>query len=248
MTDFNPEEWCWVRWPNGIRYYNKKTNKPISKNRIPPESLDSIQEKDKLSQAQDYYFKIQKIEQQIRVLRKSYKTDAKTHEKLQKAFSKHTSLKEQYHQFPEEIRNQVSPPLRDNGFYTTDAFDKPKVPKPAPKKAPRRPFEETFGRPSGGRPSGERPFEQAFGESSRRNFFNEFFGGSSTGGSRSGGPPPLPTTTQKDIELLKKFKIVTKKDWKEWMKQNHPDKNPDANLQDVQEVNAAANRIFYQRL
>ena len=117
-------------------------------------------------------------------------------------------------------------------------------------------------------------YSQAFGKNFGSypfppNYFQDFFGsqsksthvpprpsykppGSSSSQSNSSSqssqeaPPPKinPGQMEKDRALLARFGIQTSKDWKNWMRQHHPDKNPDTNLSNVQEVNAAATRVF----
>ncbi len=45
-------------------------------------------------------------------------------------------------------------------------------------------------------------------------------------------------------ELLQKYKINNKKDWKLWMLKNHPDKNPNTNIELVKLINMAVSVIF----
>jgi len=45
-------------------------------------------------------------------------------------------------------------------------------------------------------------------------------------------------------ELLKYYGINTKKDWRKWMLKNHPDKDPDTDLELVKLINMAAKMMF----
>jgi hypothetical protein len=56
--------------------------------------------------------------------------------------------------------------------------------------------------------------------------------------------PPRPVAKSVDEALLARQGITTKKEWKNWMITHHPDKNPDCDINLVQEVCAAAQRMF----
>jgi len=45
-------------------------------------------------------------------------------------------------------------------------------------------------------------------------------------------------------QLLKQYKIERKRDWRQWMLHNHPDKNPDTDEELVKLINMAANIFF----
>jgi len=45
-------------------------------------------------------------------------------------------------------------------------------------------------------------------------------------------------------ELLQKYNINSKSDWKKWMLKNHPDKNPDTDIELVKLINMATDIIF----
>lgn len=56
--------------------------------------------------------------------------------------------------------------------------------------------------------------------------------------------PPAPKTEYKDEDVLKRLNITTKKEWKEWLLKNHPDKNPSSDQELVTKVIAQGKLRF----
>ena len=48
----------------------------------------------------------------------------------------------------------------------------------------------------------------------------------------------------KESKLLEQYGIKTRRDFKQWMLRNHPDKNPNIELNLVQEISAAVDLIL----
>lgn len=118
------------------------------------------------------------------------------------------------------------------------------------------PFEQFFGRTSG--QSSGQPSNQTSGQPKQpttKNDFDRYFGKfrqefhSPQSKPKESTPPNPPKSIplsqrEKDEQLLKSFGIVDRQDWKTWLKQHHPDKDPNTKLENVQDVNAAAKRVF----
>lgn len=54
---------------------------------------------------------------------------------------------------------------------------------------------------------------------------------------------PLPSNP---YDLLREYGINNKKDWKKWMLKNHPDKNPNTDIELVKLINMAVSIVFVQ--
>lgn len=71
------------------------------------------------------------------------------------------------------------------------------------------------------------------------NFYPNFYSGNKYQKELNYGCEEVPNHNSPELKLLQSYGIETRNDWKRWMLFNHPDKNPDVNLDLVARINSA---------
>lgn len=245
-------DYYWVQWSNGKRYYTKANSAVIAKSKIPPQILPHIQERNKSSQAETLAASIRKTAAKIAFLNQYRDTNPSVPGKIHILEQDHELMVKKFTEFPEAARANISLNFNPSEYNFKPPREKAAGPKPA--KPPC--VEEILKQYFNAKPpptSSEDMFKQNFGTYPRPppgDWYRSFFGKGATPKAPNAVPPrtapnpPRPVPRETDTALLAKVGITSKKEWKQWMLAHHPDKDPNCDMNVVQEVCAAANRLY----
>jgi hypothetical protein len=241
--ELQPRDFYWVQWEKQRRYYYASNGKSIARGKIPLHILPHIQEKDPVIQGNITAEKLMKAIRSVNFLEKAFsypRTDPMLRS-LELARQKHQKFLAIYERIPPEVKARLSinpfdpihhqpPSSRSSSYSTSSSF-----------------------------PSSSSSSSSSFPSSSSYSYSY-----SSTSSSSSQKPKPkIPpfSSSQKpkpkippssptvhlfaeEKKLLLSHNIKDRKEWKKWLLQHHPDKNPNVDINLVQRINAAAGRIF----
>lgn len=237
--EINPNDYYWVQWSNGVRYYVASTGKVIAKAKIPGHFLPLIKERNKVDQLKDLVEKIQETKARIAYLERflveqqEHPSIRKTREGLVATQKTYQKLLHDYETYPQDVKDKV--PFDASKTYNF----KP----PRSTSSSKDPLRETFERYR--QQANDFRQQNAFGNNygtRDSSFFDDVFGHSSQ---PKASRPSRPQTQQtKDEAYLKQYGIQTKRQWKVWLVRNHPDKNPDIAPDLVTEIIAVGKRLY----
>lgn len=213
-------DYYWIQWGNGKRYYLASTGAAVAKAKIPRDLLPHITEKDPTLRAQELGTTIRELKACIQHLRTYIATVSTVKANIAKKEVELQALITKFDKFPLVVQAKVSLEF-DPAQYQ---FKPPTVKK-------KDSYAEELARRTA---AFRQQYPGAFGKTTK----------ASPKVPPQQPIPPRPVPKPTDEALLARHGITCKKEWKKWMMGHHPDKNPDGDLNVVQEVCAAATRIY----